>query len=948
MSRPTLLTVLVVVTLLVTPTGVTAVDTSVDRAIDGPESDTRALADGVRSSATVTMRNASVVTTATETDLELQAARSGDSDEATLSYTFEVAGNSSQTTSVSVSPSSESFSGGDVTYEFVGWEDEDSGASGSGTSWTATGGHTYRVEYRVRATSGASEGTYDITAEAQTGNGNTYSSQLEATVAVLEPQFGSVGTPSADVVFDGDTGSETTVELDVAVSNTGDGVMVTDGASISGEPSGISASVDGLSNEISAGSDGSLDLSVTVQDSASEGPAQFDVTVTDTLGHTTQFTVDIEVTKVADVSADPETVDLGGVLVGQSATSTVTISEIAGYESVDNLQVSTTVERQGDLNVGDLEGLSVPAGGSEDAQLTATVYDDAGQGEDLDWGVRISGSEVESPTNSFTVTGTVWYPPYFDRVRIPSASLVFDSPATSTSEFTRTLDVRIRNGGDLPMQLSSISGTTDSGDVSVEVVDSPDTIPARSGRDATIRIVAQPTAPEGPVDVELTMRGTNPDTEADTTTATTTVTIDHPAELTLSRETVDLGQLATAQGVTESVTIGERLGYEDVQSFAIRREGPGGGWLTVTQQPASIAAGESERLIFDMEFNTSAEYYTTYTWTFLVSGENVQNREITVQATPVVPDTSSTVEQLGGFSGLSGPASEIPGTMQTALRQVEQNLLNNASDTPESDLRSVTVAGQTSVLFLRATQNASSAIESGNHSRAQQYVVRAAATYNTLQRYDDRIQNEELRAITSRAESAAEETLSNLIAEQTSYYQSQLENQNTTMLERANIKRELARLATLRGNEARGNRLREESQQSFQRYIDLVSAGNGHLQAARSQRAALDSSLFLRVFGQRVFWLGSLDRYRSATQNVLSNYRTAGEKFREAGATEQARSAARERRQLANAYDSAYTAGLVVAGVLGLLFLVVLGLEIRGIYRYIQDSEASVSGDFLV
>lgn len=951
MYRTTLLVAVVFVSLL---TG-TAGGAVAGAGVSPTGVDTDAVADG-RQPVETTATNASVSDVAgtaptpvvqTSGGLEIEAAESDDSDEDTLSYTFEVSGNSSDTRSVSVSPDRRTFSSGDVTFEFAGWVDESGGGSGSSTSWTATGGHRYRVEYRVTAESGAAEGTYDISSTAQTSQ-NTYSARLTTSVDVLEPQFGSMTGEREQVVFDGDSGNDESTDVDVDIPNTGDGVMRVESVSISGEGAGISVSTDGFSNQIDAGDSGSLDLEVEVQDSVAEGTEQFTATVRDNLGNSEDATVEIDVAKVADVSADPDTVDLGGILRGESASGVVTILETAGYDDVDYLEVSSTSDQQGDIDAGDLRGMSIPAGQSRDAQIVASANNNAAQNADLEWDVRIRPDEAQAPQRRFTVTGTVWYPPYFDDVTAPRSSLTFDRPASEVTEFSRTLDVSVRNGGNLPMDLTSVSGSTDAAGVSIEVVDTPAEIPAESSRDATIRVVAEPTAPERAVEVDLTLTGTNPDTESDTTTVTTTVDIEHLAELSLSQETLDLGQLATAQGVTESVNIGERLGYEDVESFDIQQSGPGGGWLRVTDQPTELGAGKSSRLIFDLEFNTSAEYYNTYTWTFDITGENVENRQVTVQATPVVPDTSTTVEQLDQFSGDSGSAGAISESMQGALRQVEEDLLNNASDTPASDLRVVTITGRSSVLFLQATQNASSAIDDGNHSRAQQYVVRAAAAYNTLQRYEPQIQNDELRSMTSDGVSSADTRLADLIAAQSTYYRSQLQAENTTMLEQANIKRELARLASLQGNDSRADQLNDESRQSFQEYIGLVSEGNSKLQAARSQRDTLDSSLFLSIVGQRVFWIGSLDRYSSATQTVLSDYESAATRFGEAGATQQAQSARQERQRIAASYESAYTAALVVAGLLGVLFLVVLGLEMRGIYRYIQDSEASISGDFLV
>jgi len=886
-------------------------------------------------------RTETVRSTAT---LEIEAAVSGDSDSERVSFTFRVPGNENTTTGVSVRPDQADRSFGDVEFEFVGWTDLSGSDSGTDTSWTATGDHRYRVTYDVSATQGVDEGSYSITARATTDNGYDFSERIVADVELRQPEFGDSSGTTTDVTFDEDSGSEIGTTTGVTVPNEGDGTMILESASVGTTPRGISASVANVPDRVGSRGASTVRLDVTVDDTVEEGDHTFSVTVRDNLGHRATYDVTIRVDKVTALDVDSSVIDLGEVLVGQGTTNTVTIRESAGYVDVDNVVWEVTDgTAQGSISLSGLTDATVPAGESLSQQVSITVGDAVQQNEQLSWTVNMYPRSNPDGNARVTFTATVIYPPYYDGVSVGGAEFVFERPREEVSTYSETVTLRVRNGGDLPMDVRDIDPSVDDPAIDATVVDAPSTIDPRSSASVDVEVEAGPEATEGDhtlsVDVDAETAGS--------TTVTSSVSVDRRAELAVEDESLSFGEVIVTERASRATVLSETLGYEEVREFRFERvSGPDRGWLTVVERPSGIAPGESGDVVFAVQFAPNATLYETYSWTFRVSGTNVETQTITVSAVPRPIDftqTRSELERVGAEVELGG---EMAGEMNRALGSLEEKL--QAGEAPRSDIVAVSTAGQSTVVFLESAAETRAALEAGNNSAAQRHLIRTSAAYRTLTTYTERIENDDLaeraRGVTGQADSI----LAELTEQQRSYYERQLEADSTTMLERARIKRDLARLAALRGDRETARRLSTEADRTFANYSTLVTEGNERLQTGRTRRTELDESLFVTVFGQRVFWIGSLDRYESETQATVEHYEAAEQRFRTAGATERAEVAAEEGDALAASYQQARTVSLAIGGVMGFALLVVIVLEARALYRYVQESRAAVSGDFLV
>jgi len=890
-----------------------------------------------------------VVMATPTTTLTVEEALNENSDSDTISYTFVVTTDNETTINIPGSQTSQSAAGGDISVEFDRWEQIGSGRSGTSTSWEAEDGEDYRIMYDASTSSNVDEndeGTYNFNVDPQDDDGTTYSETFSVTFDYLSPEFGSTNSPSGDIEFTG--GSSAGTRVTAEFENDGDGVMVPDSVSYSGVPSGISVSTRSLDNRVSAFNRGSFDVVVNADDSISEGTYTFTATVEDNLGNTADVTVSVEVFKPPAVAVnDGRGVDIGDVLRGGSESTSVTVSETTGYGSVD---ISTSIigsQPNADASLSSLDG-RISASGSRSGSVRVNVGPDATQHEQLTWTLEVGPDNPRSDSVTAAVDARVTYRPYFDSISAPNGRLVYDQPRDEVTAFRQERSVTVRNGGDFAMDVTNVQAEGE-GDVSVEIIDSPSSIPALSSETIDIAFVGDPSADEGTYSYSVQVTGDEAEYKgagSDTVEASGEVEIDHESDIAVEPSEVAFGEIPITEERTRSTDIRERLDYQDVENFEFEQvEGPDR-WLTLDDVPSSLSQGERRTTLVSVEFDADATLYEEYTWRFRVDGDNVDAKTLTVTAAPRPVQCSSVVERLEEWDG-SDDAEEMAAQIAAGTRVLEDRLRDRPEEGPIRDLARACTVSRSALLFLEADATARARIAEGNHTGAQPSVGRMAAGFNTMNQYTDSIDTNEARRPIADGVGIAESMLDERVETQVGHYDQTLSG-DVSALQQADAYRELARLATLQGDDERAGDLSRQADESFDRYANAISEGTAALQRGRSLRDDLDESFFLSAFGVRVFWIGDLDRFESQTETVLLEYEMAREQFEAAGATSRAEAAVQERDQLASAYETAFLASAGIGGAVGLVFLVAVVYELLAVYRFIQDSQAAVTGEFLV
>ncbi|WP_256301390.1 hypothetical protein [Haloarchaeobius salinus] len=878
-------------------------------------------------------------TTAPQTaQLYLERAFEGESDTDTASIEFTADSNTTVTAPREVTDQ-------EVTFSFDRWSG--GGSSGTSNTFSLTQGETYEVEYEATGESEGRTGTSG-TRSVYISESGGMTGYLEANVQYLEPQFGSGsvdGTP--EVRFEGQ--DEQTTSVTVEFQNVGNGEMDVESASASGGTY-VSASTSDVPNRVGSGDSASVTVDVTVDEDAREGTRSVSLTIEDNLGNTLSGSFDVEIVKATSVDASESVVDLGDVLVGTSASAPVTIQEETGYDSVD-VTVSDPggVNRNASASVSGLAG-TLGAGDSRTGTATVSIDGDAVQHAEKSWTVRLETDDSDANPETFRVEARVIYPARFGEPTGTGASYTFDEPR-GESTFTREVSTTIENTGDLPLEMQDVSvGSPDFDDqyVSAELTRSSPRIPGQSTRDYDMDVTLDSEVPAG--DHTLSVRFTSSNASAGTQTVEVPLTVDHETDLGLDTETADFGELEITQTDTRTVTVSELLGYNAVENLTLQRvDGPEQGWLTVQRGlPEQLAAGSESQAVFQLQFDTDAEVLTPYEWTYRVNGDDIEPRTFTITGEPGIIESEATHDGLQSFAEDDDALATSAGSMDEMLTRLEEKIEEGDLDSGQDISRGFTAA-QTFVEFLNATERVQEVREAEGNEAAQEELVRAASTYNTVALYVSELEDPELRELGQQALTEGNAVLNDEIATQRSYYEDRLASEETSLLEEAMIQRSLARIAVLEGEDERANQLQADADAAFEAYSTNVSQGQASLQEARTARENMSGSMLTAVGGTPLLLnpanLGPFDSQRT---HIADRYDEAIANFEAAGEGETADSIREERNQRLSALSTARTAMFVVTGGYVLAFVALLVHLVRGTLAYVSDANEAVSGEFLV
>lgn len=852
----------------------------------------------------------------------------------TLSYTF-TPSDGEDTASVEATMYSSN-----VEFAFQHWEDLDDGDTGTSTTWNVSDGNEYRVVYEATVPSGTDAGYYGR----YTSSSGSESEYLE--VQVTAPEFGYIYTQEVDVVFQSE--DAVTATKAVELSNTGDGLMKPTEVTFSGVPGGFSVDYSALPSEIAAGGSGAVQLEVTADPSVAQGTYEFEATVEDNLGNTVSFPVSVTVEKppVLGLEGGGDEVNVGDVLVGSEQTFELTFREQGGYSGIDGVSSQVTRSDQyGSISFSGLPYVETAPGGSDTAEVTVEVNEHAAQHSNLDWTVYLEPTHDRGVGKEVTFTGRVIYPPRFGELKMSDVSMVFDEPKSEIATYSERVTVTIPNEGDQEMNVLDVSATTDSGQVSAEVVNYDRTVEGTSSGEATVQLRADPDTPEGSYSLDVTVEAE----EAGRETVSSQIDISHDVALTVEKTSLEYGDVIVTKNLTRSTDVAETLEYQDVSDLSVTKVSGPDEWLTVVERPPeTLTAGEAAPFVVALRFDTGAELYREYTWEYRISGEGIESRTITVTATPKPYSFDQIRDPLDEYAGAGDWRDETAAGMVTTLDTL-QSELRDGNEVSRNDLTTSMAAGRATLLFIESVEDARETMSEEGNEAAQEEVLRAAATYNMLDSYVSELENDELRSAAEESRAAAEAQVDELVDEQTAYYRSQLDSEDVSMIERAHIKRQLAQLASLQGEEERAQRLRSESAEAFDRYSELVAEGNEKRQEARTGREEMRDSMLTVVAGQPLMvnpakW-DAFDRKSAA---VLASYDEAVEALEEAGATGEADRVREERQQAAERLQLARYSMYGSTALYALAFLWLLAHLARNTYAYVRDAREAVTGDFLV
>ncbi len=803
---------------------------------------------------------------------------------------------------------------------------------------------TDQVGFTVSVPRDVSAGQYTLRGVAEDSTGASQQFDTNVDVDVLFPSIGSVSGQSGTVEFNRVGQNTQTTTFDAAVPNVGAGNMRLTDVSVSGVPNGMTVTDSSVDGDIVApDEEGSTQFDVRVDQSVSKGSYQLTATVEDTLGNTRSFPVTVTVEKPPILGVS-QPVSLGDVLVGTEADGAVEIAELGGETGIDGLDVSVeSTPENGSMSVDALRTASVAASGSTTQTVPVEVADDAPQHETLQWDITVSPEDSRSVTRERTVTARVIYPPELANVSTAPQQFSFDR-ARPTSDYEQTATVTFDNAGDLPMTVTDVTASVD-GPLSVRTESVPETVGGISTGSFDVPLTATPETPEGNYTFTVTVETA----DAGSQTITRAVNVRHETELTLETDSVAFGELTITSEQTRAVDVAEGLGYQSLDNFTVTRvEGPES-FLTVTNDPGeSLAAGETDQIVFSLRFATSAQVYRDYEWTFRIDGERAAPRTLTVTARPSPYSFDSLRENVTAISesGEEAWRDPVANGVASTLDELEGRLRNEGS-VGRDTLPTALAMGRAALLYADAIEGTQTAQADGNYSLAQQRIVRAAVARDQLVTFSQGLPSA-LQDTAAPTVTAANETLQTAVADQRAFY-TELTGPESTYADRARARRALAQLAAITGDQAAERQNQTATRNATDAYLAFVSEASTHRASADAEWRQFRQNATVVLAGQPlVLNPARFDAATAALAAIDDGYAAAVDDYRTAGAGSEADAVADRRASVSE------RATFVEYGLYGslaayaLVSLAVLVRVSRRAIQYYRESAEAALGDFLL
>ncbi|MHC3438635.1 COG1361 family protein [Natrialbaceae archaeon A-gly3] len=737
-----------------------------------------------------------------------------------------------------------------------------------------------------------------------------------------------------DIEFEPNDGEQITKETEMTVENN-DANNSAD-VDITSTPSGVS--VDASPSIIGPGETDEVDLDVTADYDANDG------TVEGTVGDEA-FEFEVDVTQPPQPGFEDEPLDLGDVLVGETESGDVTVEEIGGDQRLNGVSWEIdSDDSDGDLSFSGMSGFDGVEGHEGEAEWTVTVDDDADQHEDLEWTVELHDDDHDYATREVDVEARVIYPGQFGEMD-HSGDIVFDEPRDETTTITQDIALEIPNEGDLELDVSSVTASSSEPGISVSVFNSPTEIDGRSSETATLRVEADTDLEEGQYDISATASAEDFDVEDESYTGS--VWIEHEIDLSFADSSIDIGDVPIGEPESVSTELEETLGYDDVENLEVRQEDGPDSWMIFEGASDSLGAGESEELVFDLEFDTSASQGTDYEWVYVADGFGVDSDSITVVATPVPLDLDPIRADITAFEDAGETEASIATDAIDVIDAMDEQM--RAGTAADDDISRTLAFGDATSLYLEAFGDASAQIDAGEHDAAQTDLARAAVAYNMMVVYTENLESQDLQTAGEDVLEDAGGKLEAMIDDQEDYYETQLEEGDESLREEATIQRELAQIASLQGDEERAETLDEAADEAFEAYGEAVADGESERQRANEAWEEMDDDLFVSVLGEPLLVNPAhYDAFTDGTATVDEAYGNAVASLEAAGEANRAETIANEHDQR---MDTLETTRLSLFGAVGFYALVALGIVVRtarGMFWYVQDAREAVSGDFLM
>ncbi|MFQ6119710.1 MAG: hypothetical protein ACE5KE_07470, partial [Methanosarcinales archaeon] len=526
------------------------------------------------------------------------------------------------------------------------------------------------------------------------------------------------------------------VSLDI--SNNGDSELIISSITPSSPSSYITITV--LSNQqfsIPNGSSKSISLSVSADKESGEGTYTGYISIASKAG-TKKVEIKVTITHYASIKVTPSTRDFGKVGRNQTLTKTLTIKEILGYKSAENITI-TKISGNDWITIGSYPN-AIPAGGSISVTFTMieSKYPDH---NDYTWKYQIFSSNAGSA--EVTITAYLLLPAKLGDIPDFEVSFLFNKPKGTVSRYKHDVYIKLKNLGDEDLNLYSYSLKiikVPSGGIYFDVSNIPSTITIRGKETKNVKLTVN--APydtsegiyNGKILVDAGSAGSD--------YSEITIKIEWGVEVSINPLKIDFESVEVKKSKSKAVHIQELIGYKSVKVDLSKISG--GDWLDISKTSLTVPAGKSTKITLTLAPRGDAIPGKTYNWKYYVKIQYIGTKILEISAKILPID-------------LTELKNNIQNMRRTPIskKYIEvENIISNSADMlylsekrpiSTEDWKHVPQVESGVSLLLNSLNDAEVLIDNGEHNNAFKEIVMASVSSEIIKVHANLISDKEVR-----------------------------------------------------------------------------------------------------------------------------------------------------------------------------------------------------------
>jgi hypothetical protein len=496
------------------------------------------------------------------------------------------------------------------------------------------------------------------------------------------------------------------------------------------------------------------------------------------------------------------------------------------------------------------------------------------------------------------------------------------------------------------MQLKSPRVSSPSGGVSISLKNYPSYVDGYSSDYIDLDVSAPYDTPErtytGSVSIDAGSAGSG--------TAEVQVSIQYGVDLEVTPRIIAFGDVEIRKEASRTVTLKEKFGYKSAKNIKIsKKSGPN--WISV--QPSSmygIPASGSDSVKFVLTFEGDAILGMKYDWVYEVSSD-ADRDTISLSARAMHVNNEELLNELEGMRNTG---------LYSKYQSKTENIISSGVDMKSAAKSDKTLTTEDwghlelvlmqSLSLLKSLNDVTEHLDKNDHDTAFEKIIVALRSSKSIGGHSKMIAGSTVSTYAKKVSTAADGLVSNMLADETSYYKDRAEEMNeTNYLEAFKACRNVATVYGLTQESSKEDDFNSKADVLLELHDDEVE--NANKDRVEAEKIALDmkeNELTRIGGGYALFNPFNYDVVAKGYGQAIETYEGTIASYNKAGEIRMSEDAAKYLAELKGEWTFMRIGFYVFMLILIAILVFVLFRSVKGMLAYITDSNEERLGNVVI